>query len=351
MENRSVSEDDVLAQYRTPVDAAIRATFDARGDLPLYGMLQYFMGYIDETLRPATGVAGKRIRSSLLLLIADLFGGAPSALDLAVAVELFHNFTLIHDDIEDNDVERRGRPTVWKLWGVNHGINAGDAQAFITTQHLLKAAAVDPASARASLELTDHFLQVVEGQYLDFELADKPLTHPNVTVDAYLEMIRKKTSVLIGTAVAAGGVAAGCDAKVRDLLFAYGESFGMAYQIADDMSSIWGSVEETGKQAYGDIVERKKTYPILYVRDHTNEPRLVELYSSAAPLSDNDIQEVVAGFDRAGACEATKALGRTYVTQAHEAAQSLPLPQQSIALLTGLVDSLVRFPPYTHAAD
>lgn len=342
---------DPLERYRTRIDIALRTALKERGDLPLYAMLEYFLGYKNENLEPIAGEAGKRIRSSLLLLVADLFGGAPSADDLSVAVELFHNFTLIHDDIEDNDEQRRGRPTVWKLWGINHGINAGDAQAFITTQYLLSAAAIDRCGAHAASELNEHFLQVVEGQYLDFELASKPLDDPMVTVEQYLDMIRKKTSVLIGTAVAAGGVAAGCDAHTRDLLFTYGESFGMAYQIADDLSSIWGSVEETGKRAYGDIFERKKTYPVLYARDSGTAERLLELYASPTPLTDTEVREVVGCLNEAGASEVTTTLGTRYIARAHEAAHALPLPEDSKEILTGLVDSLVRFPPYTHAAD
>lgn len=342
---------DIFESQRPIVDAALKEALTAYGSLPLYGMLQYGMGYADQALEPTHGAAGKRIRASLLLLAAHLCGGAKSALDLAIAVELFHNFTLIHDDIEDHDEERRGRSTLWKVWGINHGINAGDAQVLITTTHLLNAAASGTEGALAAVELNQHFLQVVEGQYLDFELTDKPLTDPYVTVPRYLEMIRKKTAVLIGTAVAAGGVAAGCSREVRDILFTYGESFGMAYQIADDLSSIWGSEKETGKHAYGDIVERKKTYPILYARDQGAPQFLTDIYTAPHAPRDDEVSLVVHHLDSIGAREATTALGWSYVEKAHHAAETLPLPPEAIHTLVDLVHALVRFPPQTHAAD
>lgn len=343
--------DTILTAHRDTADAAINTALASTGSLPLYGMLRYFMGYEDEALQPLDAPAGKRIRSSLLLLIADMFGGARSAEDLAVAVELFHNFTLIHDDIEDNDELRRGRPTVWKLWGVDHGINAGDAQALLTNKYLLRAAASDSAGAAAADELNMYFLEVIEGQYLDFELTKKALADPEVHEAAYLEMIRKKTSVLIGTAVAAGGVAAGCAANVRDRLFIYGESFGMAYQIADDMSSVWGDVAATGKQAQGDIAERKKTYPVLYARDTAAGKRLKELYASSKTLSDTEVQEVVSLITSSGACEASRKLGEQYVVKAKKAAAELPVSAEHKEMLVTLVSTLIHFTPEQHASD
>lgn len=340
-----------LARYRERADTAVRQALIDAGELPIYGMLRYFMGYENERGEQEAGMAGKRIRASLTLLTADLFGGGASADDLAVAVELFHNFTLIHDDIEDNDEMRRGRGTVWKIWGIDHGINAGDAQAFLTTEYLLRASAHDVRGVRAAQVLVPHFREVIEGQYLDFELAKKSITDPQVTVAAYLEMIRKKTSVLVGAAVAAGGVAAGCDASTRDALFTYGESLGMAYQIADDMASVWGDERETGKRAYGDLIERKKTYPVLYARDHGAGARFEALYNSPEELSAQAARELVALLDTVGACEATRACGESYLAHAYEAVQALPIAQEQQEELSSFARSLVRFAPHDHVVD
>ncbi len=335
----------LLAQYSERADTAVRAALEAMGDLPLYGMLRYFMGYADEGMRPRPGTSGKRIRPALLLLTADLFGSQRHAADLAVAVELFHNFTLIHDDIEDGDELRRGRPTVWKLWGVNQGLNAGDAQAMLTTEYLLRAAADDTNSARAAYELSKRFQEVVEGQYLDLSLTDKPLDDPSVTVDAYLAMIEKKSAALVGAAVAAGGVAAGCDDGVRDTLFAYGSALGMAYQIADDHASIWGAETATGKRAHGDLVERKKTFPVLYARDHGARSALVAVYTNDAPLGSDQLWQLVSTLETVGAREATTALTMTYVRRAKDASARLPLDDTSKQTLGNIADLLVPLEP------
>jgi geranylgeranyl diphosphate synthase type I len=314
-------------------------------------MLRYFMGYTDAAFAPTSVPSGKRIRASSLLLAAEVFGGGRSAELLAAAVELFHNFTLIHDDIEDNDALRRGRPTVWKVWGVNHAINAGDAQALVVSDLLLKAAALDVSGAHAARFLNTHFLEVVEGQYLDFELTDRALQDPSVTTETYVEMIRKKTSVLVGAATAAGGISAGCDSRTIDLLFTYGESLGMAYQIADDMASVWGDEHDTGKRAHGDIFERKKTYPVLYARDHGADRMFLEAYGRSDPLDDAQVMDIIGLIDGVGAREATRALGESYVAAAKHAADELPLHTESRQLLIDLVDLLVRFTPDSHATD
>ncbi len=334
----------VLDTHRAQVEDALRNALVEAGGLPLYGMLRYFMGYEDAALRPIQGVSGKRIRPTLLLYIADMFGGSPVALDLAISIELFHNFTLIHDDIEDHDELRRGRPTVWKLWGINHAINAGDVQSLLANRYLLRAAATDSiGGAKAARILNDRFMEVAEGQFFDFELATCGLADERVTVDTYLEMIRKKTSVLLGAAAAAGGVAAGCDEQVSATLFSYGESLGLAYQLADDTSSIWGAVAETGKEAFGDVVERKKTFPILHARDHGFSERLTELYASHQPLTTQEISEIVDILNNSGAQEATRTLGETYVQIAKERAQELPIAKEAIQTLVSLVDTFVQF--------
>lgn len=320
------------------VDTHIGQLFDEAGQLPMYDMLRYFMGFGNPTHAPSSGTHGKRTRSALLLTVAELFGGASSGLDLAAAVELFHNFTLIHDDIEDHDEMRRGQETVWKVWGVNHGINSGDAQLVLVDRCLLRAATNDRDAAKAAALLNRHFLEVIEGQYLDFELTNKPLNDPAVDETAYLEMIRRKTAVLIGASAAAGGVAAGCGETDARSLYDYGESLGMAYQIVDDMVSVWEDVGTTGKLAYGDIMERKKTFPILYARDHGDTKKLCELYAQAGPMGPHTIHEVIALLDDCGARAATQTLAERYVVHARAAVSKLSLPAEERVQL----DTLLR---------
>lgn len=332
----------LITKERMLVDEKVEAVLKNAGDLPMYHMLRYFMGFDNSLQKPSLGTHGKRTRSALLLLVAEMFGGGKSALDLAVAVELFHNFTLIHDDIVDNDEIRRGQPTVWKVWGVDHAINSGDAQLLLTNQNLLNAVAQDPEyGLPASQLLANYFVEVTEGQYLDFELTKKTVDDSDVTQEAYLEMIRKKTAVLVGAAAGAGGKSAGCDDEVTSNLFIYGEKLGMAYQIADDYISVWGEVDETGKRAYGDIIERKKTYPVLYTRDSGNSERLVELYEKKEALTETEVSEVVSLFEAVGAHTATQKLVETYVEEARTAVVNLPLEDSSKQILISMVEKVV----------
>lgn len=332
----------LFKEERKLVDARIEQFLRDAGDLPMYHMLRYFMGYSNDLREPSEGTHGKRTRSSLLLLTAKLFGGSKTAVDLAASVELFHNFTLIHDDIVDNDEMRRGQPTLWKLWGMDHGINSGDAQLLLTNRLLLEVAATDTKyGLAAAQQLALYFQEICEGQYLDFELTKKPLHDPTVTHEAYLEMIRKKTAVLVGVSALAGGVSAGCDKEVAHKLFTYGESLGLAYQIVDDYVSVWGESQATGKRAYGDIIERKKTYPVLFTRDSGDTARLTALYEKKEALTDDDVHEVIELFEDSGAREATQAYVLTHVENARTAVQGLPIDIDSKEILTSLVDKIV----------
>lgn len=334
---------NVFKNERVLVDDRIDLVLKNAGDLPMYHMLRYFMGFSNDLQQPTSGTHGKRTRSALLLLIAEMFGGAKSALDLAAAVELFHNFTLIHDDIVDNDEMRRGQPTVWKQWGVDHAINSGDAQLLLTNKCLLHAIVSDPVNGVGASELlNNYFLEVCEGQYLDFELTKKRLDDQAVTKEAYLEMIRKKTAVLVGAASAAAGKATGTTDEVTKKLFTYGEQLGMAYQIVDDYVSVWGGKGATGKNEYGDIIERKKTFPVLYTREHGNSKRLIELYEKTEVLTDTEISEVVALFEEAGADIATQKYAESHVENARDVVKSLPIIDESKQILVALVEKVVH---------
>jgi len=330
---------DELQTLEDALETALRSA----GPLPLYSMARYFFGYEDEAGNAVRMPVGKRLRSALLLRIARELGGSDAALDLAVAVELFHNFTLIHDDIEDNDELRRGRPTVWARWGVAHGINAGDATAFLANEYLLKAATQGNEGVAAATYLNARFREVAEGQYRDFALAETPLDAEGVSVEAYLEMIRQKSAVLIGGSTAAGALIAGQAGEVEQALYRYGESLGMAYQIADDLASLWGAEADTGKRPLGDLIERKKTYPVLYgiahgataVATHYAD-KVVVTAAAAAQLAD----ELVA----VGAFEASKDLLLEHLEEARKALAGVTLPQALTKTLLELIDMLVVVP-------
>ncbi len=223
-------------------------------------MVAYHMGWVDEAGRPHAVKTGKLVRPSLCLWACAAFGeDAASALPVAAAIEWFHNFTLVHDDIQDGDRMRHGRETVWSLWGVAQGINAGDAMQALAFRSIA-AGAVDPhRSLRATAVLADAGLVVIEGQCLDLELEGDLET----TLRGYLRMVAAKTGALLGASLEAGAVIGGADEPVARLFRRAGRLLGSAFQIRDDFLGMYGDPEQTGKSSSGDANRFKMTYPVV----------------------------------------------------------------------------------------
>lgn len=285
---------------------------DLRGDLEeclndrescdwMYDMIRYFFGWLDEDLNPVDAYGGKQFRGSLCLYIADAISGDyKKVLPVASSVELFHNFTLIHDDIEDNDPLRRGRPTVWKLWGLNHGINTGDALFLLSLKSLPRLDHNAEKSIDISRFLKDKYLEVVEGQHLDFNLEELKLGDINITEDKYLEMIKKKTSVLVGAATKSGAMVASDDEDLHEKFYNYGLNLGLAYQLCDDLVSIWGKEDLTGKIRYNDIRCKKKTLPVIKLFNKIKEEDrqiLVDIFNKEK-IEEVDAEKVVELLDK-----------------------------------------------------
>lgn len=224
-------------------------------------MLAYHLGWEGEGA--GSEARGKRVRPLLVLLAASAAGGDwQAALPAAAAVELVHNFSLIHDDIEDKSVLRRGRPTVWSRWGIAQAINAGDT--LFTLAHLAMlrlAPAIPPATVLyASQILHDTCLRLTQGQYLDIAYENRP----DITLDDYWPMISGKTATLLATCPELGARIAGAASPTCQAYQAYGYALGLAFQAQDDLLGIWGEVEKTGKSAESDLVSGKKTLPVLF---------------------------------------------------------------------------------------
>ncbi len=263
----------------------------------LYRMLRYHLGWEDAEGRPAQS-SGKRLRPALCLLACEAAGGeAVHAVPAASAVELVHNFSLVHDDVQDGDRLRHGRDTVWAVWGEPQAINAGDALLALAQ---LSLTAIAPESLAVASRLLDELtLEMVEGQVMDLAFEEQT----DVSLDAYLAMISRKTGALFEAALALGAVAAGASAENVAALGRCGRHLGLAFQVRDDMLGIWGDVDRTGKPVAADIHRRKKSLPIVFALDRAAGDELGwlrEVYGAGEP-SAGDVAFVAGLLDSLGA--------------------------------------------------
>ncbi len=293
---------DIFSRYLPLIDAEMQRVIGrAEGAYAgHYGMLRYHMGWVDPQMQPVAVNSGKRIRPVVCLLACEAVGGeVEDALPLAAAVELLHNFSLIHDDVEDDSPTRRHRPTVWALWGVPQAINAGDAMFTLArlALHGLGSRPIPPAMAMDACMIFDHAcLRLTEGQYLDMSFEGRL----DVTVDEYLLMIEGKTAALLSASLELGALVGGANQATRSHLAEFGRSLGLAFQMEDDILGIWGDEAATGKSAASDILTRKKSLPVVYgLKSPEAGAALRELY--ARPLELVDVPAVLDLLARGGA--------------------------------------------------
>ena len=289
--------------YRIAVQTELERTI-ATCPAGLRGMLRYHMGWQDEQGHSCNRESGKFIRSGLCLLSCEAVGGNPSqAMPAAAAVELIHNFSLIHDDIQDASDERHHRPTVWKVWGQPQAINAGDAMFTLAYLALLrlKEKGIDSRKvSNCARMLTLACLELCEGQYLDIEYEGRL----DVAVSDYLDMAAKKTAALLAAAAYLGGYLGSGDNNLADLFHSFGKELGIAFQICDDILGIWGTPQITGKSA-SDIAKKKKTLPVVYAlqsADGEAKRKLEKLYSQDC-MRDEHAEQVVGILDQLRARE------------------------------------------------
>ena len=337
----------ILDSANSGVDEALKAAVlkGATGESEkMYKMLAYFMGFYDEALREvAEPKGGKRFRPGLCLYLSQIYGVREKAFDAAVAIELFHNFTLVHDDVEDRDEMRRNRPTVWKLWGINHAINAGDMQSLIVADACLSIAKEGNVGAAIASAILSSAREVIEGQYMDFELADAPIDSGYVTEERCLLMTSKKTGALVRLACDVAGLAAGVPEDELKALRTYGESLGLAFQIADDYRSVWSTHIETGKDTRSDVREHKRTLPFVTALDRlegTSRSRLAELYSVNRQLTTIEIDEACTLINSTHAREYVLEQLKKYAENARHAAESLRVSEEHRSFLVALIGAL-----------
>lgn len=266
-----------------------------------YGMMRYHLGFANAALDDERTPSGKRLRPILCLLAASAVGGDPErALPAAAGIELLHNFSLLHDDIEDGDETRRHRPTAWNVWGIPQAINAGDgmyALAFAAVQRLYDGG-TQPETTLAALRLfTQACIDLTEGQHLDMSFE----TRDDVTIDEYLRMIRGKTASLLGASVGIGAICGGAETTQVESLWRFGVNLGLAFQIEDDILGIWGDESQTGKPAGNDILKRKKSLPILAGLADEGAAAPLRALMASDDLNENAVPAVRSLLEKAGA--------------------------------------------------
>ena len=282
-----------------------------------------------EPIKYILDLGGKRLRPILTLLICDLFGGnVTKSLDAALAIEVFHNFTLVHDDIMDNASLRRGKPTVFKKWDVNTGILSGDAMLILAYQFLENYDAVTLKKIISLFNKTA--LEVCEGQQLDMDFE----TRNNVTIPEYMHMITYKTSVLVAAAMKMGAIIADTNEKEAAAVYDFGLNLGIAFQLQDDYLDTFGDAS-FGKQIGGDIYENKKTFLVLKTLEICSEDDkkvLLNLYSNSNKSIDK-VQTVTEIFIKNKTIELIKKEIENYTTIAFESLKNLKIKEDNKEIL------------------
>ena len=338
---------DIFQRYLTEIEKELQGALPAPNEhlSPFYGMMRYHLGWADERFQAVEAKRGKRLRPLLCLLACEAAGGDYHlALPAAAAIELVHNFSLIHDDIEDRGHLRHHRPTVWHLWGEPQAINVGDGMLLLAhlTIHRLLDRGVSPGKMAAVMRALDAAsLSLCQGQYLDLSFEERL----DVTVEEYLAMIEDKTASLIACSTQIGAMLATDDGTLIEHYRHFGKNLGMAFQVIDDILGIWGDEEVTGKPAADDILNKKKTLPIVYALGQglleARGQGLGEIYGKDV-LTDEDVRRVIAILDEVKARQYAERLASDYHRRALAELERTGTENEAQAMLRELTRFLIE---------
>lgn len=318
-----------IQQYQEFVLDFLNAQQPVREPKNLYEPIQYILG-----------LGGKKMRPVLTLMSAEIFDVDYSkALPAALAVEVFHNFSLVHDDIMDDAPLRRGNITVHEKWNINTGILSGDAMLILAYQYFEQ---YEPVIFRELAKLfSKTALEVCEGQQWDVDFE----TRSDVTIPEYLKMIEYKTAVLVAAAMKMGAIVAETSAENGDLIYDFGLNLGLAFQLQDDYLDAFGNPVTFGKQIGGDIIENKKTYLYLKAIEFASaeeKAKLLQLFSVSLDDNDTKIEEVKTIFNSTGATKATQQAIQDYTLMAFATLDKMNISSEKNSMLRSFGENLMN---------
>jgi geranylgeranyl diphosphate synthase, type II len=317
-----------IYQYQEFISDYLQSQYETKEPRNLYEPIHYILD-----------LGGKRMRPVLTLMSAEVFDADfKLALPAALAVEVFHNFSLVHDDIMDDAPLRRGNETVHEKWNVNTAILSGDAMLILAYQYF------EQYNTEVFRDLAKLFsktaLEVCEGQQYDVDFE----TRDDVTIPEYLKMIEYKTAVLVAAAMKMGAIVAETSKENADLIYDFGLNLGLAFQLQDDYLDAFGNPETFGKQVGGDIIENKKTY--LYLKaiefsDDNQKEQLLHLFSIQPDDNSDKIESVKTIFNESGASDATKKAIQEYTLKAFDTLQNIGIDNEKKDILRSFGENLM----------
>lgn len=336
----------MFARYKSWVEQELARAVPGSAFSALHVLLRYHLGWVDQfgsqVMSPIS--QGKALRPTLCLFACEaLSNDASKAASAAAALEIIHNFSLIHDDIQDQDSERRHQPTVWYIWGVSKALVAGDALQSVGDLALLDTARrdVSPETVlKVSELLTNSYLQMIQGQCMDLEFESRT----TITTEEYLEMIACKTGSLIRSGLEIGAFLATEDTATVEAFSRFGNYLGRTFQIKDDFLGIWGDEATTGKPAGNDIRRRKKSFPIVFAFNQARGSAKDDLFMiyQQKELDEHDVERVLAILHEVGAGEQSQRLIDASAEEAHESLEHVDLPLWAREEAEAVVDFLAR---------
>jgi geranylgeranyl diphosphate synthase type II len=290
-----------------------------------------------EPIRYFLSIGGKRIRPILVLLAARMFNNKrEDVLNQALAVELFHNFTLVHDDIMDNAPLRRGIQTIHEKWNPSQAILSGDVLMIVAYQYLMR---TDAQYMEALMHSFNKMaIEVCEGQQMDMDFEQRD----DVTIPEYIEMIRLKTSVLLGCALEIGAIISDASENDRKNLYDFGVNIGLAFQIQDDILDVYADAEKFGKQVGGDIISNKKTYLYLTARSHANEAQNAIFEAQMSNSNHAEKVEIIRGlYDELNIRQKSEVAMQEFYEKAMQHLGAISVDENNKTALIGLADYLM----------